>query len=211
MLTVVNSGEQSLATWLEQLADHTPTPGGGAVAAILAATSAALLSMVANYTTGPKYSDYEQRMAHLLTELAALRTNGIGLADDDAEAFAAVGAAYKLPRSTDEEKHVRTAAIQVALLTAAGPPVEVGRVAATLVELAEELAEHGNANVISDVAVASVTARAALESAILNIDINRSQIRDEGEKARLSAVVEHLRTTAARADDVTATARARMR
>lgn len=181
------------------------------MAAVLAATSAALLSMVANYTRGPKYVDREQRMTEMLTELAGLRTTAMQLADDDAEAFATVAAAYKLPRSTDEEKQARTVAIQAALRTAAGPPAEVGRVAATLVELAEELAEHGNANVISDVAVASVTARAALESAVLNIDINRFQIRDEGETARLTIVVQHLRNAVAHASAVTATVEARMR
>jgi methenyltetrahydrofolate cyclohydrolase len=210
MLTVVNSGEQSMTAWLDQVADHTPTPGGGAVAAVLAAMSAALLSMVANYTTGPKYADPEPRMAEMLTELAALRTTAMRLADDDVEAFAMVAAAYKLPRSTDEEKQARTAGIQAALRTAAGPPTEVGWVAATLVELAEELAEHGNVNVISDVAVASATARAALESAVLNIDINRFQIRDEREKARLSTVVERLRNAVAHADAVTAAVKASM-
>lgn len=171
---------------------------------MLAASSAALLGMVANYTTGPKYADREQRMKEVVAELAELRAAAVTLADEDAEAFASVNAAYKLPRSTPAEKTARTAAIQSALVTAAAPPTKVGELAAQLVTLAWELAEHGNINVISDVAVASATARAALESAVINIDINRFKIRDDHESGRLGNVVDRLKEAVAQADSVTA-------
>jgi methenyltetrahydrofolate cyclohydrolase len=202
--TAVNFGEQSMATWLEQLADRTPTPGGGAVAAVLAATSAALLSMVANYTKGLKFADHEPRVTAMLTELTALRAEAVRLADDDDLAFTKVVAAYKLPRATEEERSVRSVGIQTALQAAAAPPAEVGRVATILIALAEELSEFGNANVISDIAVASVTARAAMQSAVLNIDVNRFQICDEMERERLRLVVEDLHIAVERADIVTA-------
>jgi methenyltetrahydrofolate cyclohydrolase len=206
----MNTGELSLDSWLEKLADHTPTPGGGAVAAFLAAVSAALLGMVANYTTGPKWADYEPRMKELAAELGELRGRAITLADRDAQAFASVATAYKLPRSTPEEKAQRSAAIQAALVIAAGPPEQVGELAARLVTVAAELAEHGNPNVVSDVAVASSTARAALESALVNIDVNRRQIRDEAERGRLDGVVTGLKQAVTQADSITAAAQERM-
>src|SRR3954469_23345990 len=83
-----------MSDWLGQLADRTPAPGGGAVAALCAASSAALLEMVANYTTGGKWADREEAMKVVLAEAGELRARAAQLAQDDAEAFGAVGAAY---------------------------------------------------------------------------------------------------------------------
>src|SRR5690349_13846763 len=151
-----------MSDWLDKLAGRTPAPGGGAVAALCAASSAALLEMVANYTTGTKWVDREEAMKAVLAEAGELRARAARLARDDEEAFGAVGAAYGLPRSTPEEKAVRSAAIQEATRRAAEPPIRVGRVATRLVELADELVEPANPNVLSDVGVAAATARAAL-------------------------------------------------
>lgn len=211
MLTRVSTGEESVSAWLDQLADHTPSPGGGAAAAVLAATSAALLSMVANYTTGPKYADQRVRMTGLVDDLTALRRRAVQLADDDAAAFESVARAYKLPRSTDAEKQARSSAVQAGLQAAAEPPVAIGRLTAELVVIAAELADVGNRNVVSDVAVAALSARAALESAVVNIDINRFQIRDEQHRALLADVVEELNAAASRAAAVAAAVQAKMR
>src|SRR5258708_37032919 len=162
----MSMGESSISQWLEALASREPTPGGGAAAAVCARPSASLLGMVAQYTTGDKWADRADRMRAVIDEAATVRARAVALADDDAEAFAAVGAAYKLPRQTGEQQDERRVAIQEALIGAAGPPVRTGELAARLVVLAQELADTGNPNVLSDVAVASSTARSALESAI---------------------------------------------
>src|SRR3954465_15599950 len=100
-----------MAEWLGQLAERAPAPGGGAVAAVCAASAAALLEMVANYTTGKKWEDREESMKAVIVEVAELRARAAQLADDDEAAFGAVGAAYALPRSTPEKKAARSAAI----------------------------------------------------------------------------------------------------
>lgn len=175
--------------WLSQLADKTPTPGGGAAAALFAATSAALLGMVSNYTIGGKWTDREARMKQLVDEAETLRARALEIAQEDAVAFSAVGTAYGLPRTTDDEKEQRRTAVQAALVGAAVPPSDVVAVAQTLVAIAEELAEAGNPNVISDVAVAASGISAALESAIVNIEINAALIRDEDKKKELAQLV----------------------
>jgi formiminotetrahydrofolate cyclodeaminase len=193
-----------MSDWLSQLADRTPAPGGGAVAALCAASSAALLEMVANYTTGGKWADREEAMKAVVTEVAELRARAAALAQDDAEAFGAVGAAYGLPRSTPQEKEARTAAIQEATRGAAEPPVQVGHVAIRLVALADEMVEPANPNVLSDVGVAAATARAALSGSVTNITVNASFLRDPDVARALFDEVAELETAMARADDVAA-------
>lgn len=199
--------EMPIGQWLGALASRTPAPGGGAAAAVCAATSASLLRMVASYTTGEKWSDRADAMVALVDDVASLGARAVGLADADIAAFAAVGAAYSLPKATDEEKAARRLAIQEALIGAAEPPVLTGELAVTLVAVAGELAESGNPSVVSDVAVASSMARSALESAIVNIEINRAQIRDDDVVKRLTDVVERLTDAIGDADRVTAIVR----
>lgn len=192
-----------MSDWLDQLADRTPAPGGGAVAALCAASSAALLEMVANYTTGGRWADREDAMKAVLAEAGELRARAAQLAQEDAEAFGAVGAAYALPRSTPEEKATRRAAIEEATRGAAEPPVQVGRVATRLVALADGMVDPANPNVLSDVGVAAATARAALSGSITNILVNAASLPDaDGAPLRDEAV--GLERAVARADAVAA-------
>ena len=202
--------QETVQSWLDSLAAKQPTPGGGGAAALLAAMSAALLGMVSIYTTGPKWQAQEKRMQELNSELAKLRQQALELVDSDAEAFAAVGAAYKLPKSDESEKAARTSAIQAALLLAAEPPQQTAVLASRLVEMAEEIAENGNANVISDVAVASLAAEAALGAAIVNIEINQGFINDENSKQYLSRAITAAEQSMMRASAVTSKVRTRI-
>jgi formiminotetrahydrofolate cyclodeaminase len=198
---------QSTKTWLDSLAAKQPTPGGGGAAALLTSISAALLGMVSIYTTGPRWQEQESRMLELNSELADLRQEALALIDADAAAFTTVGAAYKLPKETAEDKKDRKAAIQKALLTAAQPPQAVAKLAIRLVDISEEIAKHGNANVISDVAVASSTAEAALSAAIVNIEINQSFLDDSSERQKLGAAIQQAEAAIKRASSVTETVR----
>ena len=191
-----------MSDWLDQLADRTPAPGGGAVAALCAASAAALLEMVANYTTGGKWADREQAMKAVLVEVAELRARAGRLAQDDADAFGAVGAAYAMPKGTPEEKAARSAAVREATRGAAEPPVQVGRLATRLVAIADGMVEPGNPNVLSDVGVAAATARAALSGSVTNIVVNAAFLGDTDDARTLLDEVAGLREAMARADDV---------
>jgi methenyltetrahydrofolate cyclohydrolase len=206
----VSMHDTTVGIWLEKLAGRTPTPGGGAAAALSAATAAALVGMVTNYTTGGKWADREARMRILNGEAATLRTDALRLADEDEVAFASVGAAYALPKQSEAEQEARRAAIEAALTGAADPPARTGAVAARVVELAAELVESANPNVLSDVAVAAELARAAIESAIVNVDINRRLIRDEGTRAALEKTIGELAPAVALAGQVAAAVRDRL-
>lgn len=170
--------DEKIGDFLDQLAERVPAPAGGAASALQAAQGAALLGMVARYTTGEKYAEHEVTISRIITEADELRTIALRLAEADAEAFGAVADAYRLPKSTEEERAARSAAIAQALTNAAWPPAQVISVAAMVVDLAEALAVIGNRNVLGDVAAAAESARAATATARVNVEANLAGIPD---------------------------------
>jgi methenyltetrahydrofolate cyclohydrolase len=194
---------QEIGAWLDDLASSAPAPGGGAAAALQVAVGAGLVEMVTNLTIGnPRYADHEQEMVDARREAGEQRRLAVRLAEDDARAFTAVTDAYKLPKGTDEEKAARTAAIQKALLGAADVPVRTAVAASAVLDLAERILPGANVNVLSDVAVAASSARAGLDAAIINIEINRAAIKDEAERDRLGDAVAAAERDLGRADAV---------
>jgi len=194
--------DETIASFLDQLAARVAAPGGGATAALHAAQSAALLAMVARYSDGAKYD--ASVMDHVITEADGIRSDALTLAERDADAFGLVASAYRLPRGTEEEKAARSAAIASALAGAARPPADVVRLALLLVSLAEELLPTGNRNVITDVAAAAEAARAAAVTAQVNIEVNLRGIGDDAVKADIASMTAVTDEVTARADRVVA-------
>ena len=202
--------DQTIGGYLDRLAAREPAPGGGAAAALHAAQGAALLGMVARYTTGEKYAAHAGAVARITADSDELRSRALQLAEDDARAFTAVTDAYGLPRADDTQKAVRSRAIAAALQGAARPPAEVVAVAAAIIALAEELLPIGNPNVVTDVAAAAEAARAAATTARVNVEINLGGIKDEAARADLAATVAEVDALASRAESVTAGVRHRI-
>jgi methenyltetrahydrofolate cyclohydrolase len=203
--------DEKLGDFLERLGDRVPAPGGGAVAALHAAQGAALLGMVARYTTGEKYAEHQVTIGRIITEVDELRNIALRLAEADAEAFTAVADAYTLPKSTDQEKAARSAAVAQALVNAAWPPAQVISVAGMVVDLAEALVAIGNRNVISDVAAAAEAARAAAATARVNVEINLAGITDEQASLEMIAETGKADDIIARAEQVTIAVREQIR
>jgi formiminotetrahydrofolate cyclodeaminase len=202
---------QTLDGWLDDLASASPAPGGGAAAAVANAIAAALVSMVCNLTIGkPKFADVEPAMRDVLTEATTLRRESLGVAGDDAAAFDAVIAAYRLPRQTADEQAARTAAIQDALVAAAEVPLRLAGLAADVIALAERIVDDANPNVVSDVAVAASSARAALEAAVVNVEVNVASITDPERRGELTTRLADLDRSAAAADRVVRRVRDRL-
>ena len=202
--------DETVEAFLGRLAARVPAPGGGTVAALHAAQSAALVAMVARYSDGARYD--AGLMGRIVTEADGLRTEALGLAEADAEAFGAVAAAYQRPKDTAELVAARSAAIAEALIGAAGPPADVIRTARRLIELAAELLPAGNRNVITDVAAAAEAARAAAVTARVNIEVNLRGIGDgatgdPATRAELIATAAITDEIIARADEIVAAVR----
>jgi formiminotetrahydrofolate cyclodeaminase len=171
--------DKSIQIFLDELASKSATPGGGSVSALMGAQSAALTSMVCNLTIGkPKYAEVEAEMQVLLQKSEALREKLTGLIKADVDVFNRLMAAYGLPKETDEEKMVRTEAIQIVLKAATEVPLDCARACAEAIELSRCAANKGNLGVISDAGAAVLAGYGGLKSAALNVYINTGSLKD---------------------------------
>jgi formiminotetrahydrofolate cyclodeaminase len=202
----------SVRELLERLGSSAPAPGGGAAAALAGALGAALVQMTANLSIGrPRLADIEAQARQIEAQAADLRRKLGELGDADAQAYARVSAAYKLPRQPLAQDTERSLAIQAALHEAAAVPLDTARLCAAVLELAEAAAPLLNPAVISDVMVGAVLAQAALESAALNVDVNLAAMTDAGTVARLQRELDQARDGAAeRLQRILVTARSRL-
>ncbi len=165
---------------LTETASDSPAPGGGSVSALAAAQAAALLGMVANLTVKSKnYTDVHEEMKPLVDELAKYHEEFTDFIDKDANSFNGVIDAFKLPKSTDEEKAARSAKIQEEYKNAANVPFTVGMKTVELIDYAEKLVEKGNKNAITDVGVGVLNIKLAVTGAFYNVKINLGSIKDE--------------------------------
>jgi formiminotetrahydrofolate cyclodeaminase len=156
---------QTIEKFLDSVASKTPTPGGGAVAAVTGAMAASLVEMVCNLTIGKKsYPKVQDEMIKVAERASELSIKLLGLADRDSEAFEKVMEAYK---TEDKNK------IKAALLVAIEVPEKTAEYSENVRELAEIVAKIGNVNTYSDAMSAEHLAFAGEESALENIEINK--------------------------------------
>lgn len=159
----------SLDGWLQDLASAQPVPGGGSASALAGALAAALVAMVCRLTVGKKaYATVEKRALQILETATQLERTMRRLVDQDAAAYRAVMAVYKLPK----DDPTRAEKIDEALLAAARTPLKGARELAVLVLLAGEIGETGNKNARSDAIVARALAQAAMTGLLANVRVN---------------------------------------
>ena len=178
---------------LAETAGDAPVPGGGSISALNGAIATALAEMVANLTIGKKkYADVQDEMAEIAKSVAALQKELVLDVDRDSEAYDGVSQAFKLPKETDEEKAIRSAAIQENTKKAALVPMEVARRASALLPSIEAVVARGNQNAVTDGCVAMMCARVAVVGALFNVRINLTSIKDEEFVARLREEADRL-------------------
>lgn len=195
--------KDTVESYLDKLASGEPEPGGGSAAALAGALGAALVSMVTNLTLGKeKYAGVENDMAEIKKVSERLRHRLGDLVSLDADAYAAVASAMKLPKTDEGEKKVRRDVLQAALKRAAEVPTDVVVAASEVARVCLPAAEKGNPNAVSDAGVAVVFADAAAQAAALNVKINLAWIEDEDFKRRVWSVVEAALSDTARLRDV---------
>lgn len=183
--------------FLEELASKQPTPGGGAASALCGATAAALTAMLGNLTAGKAGSEANDKMAlEIIIDADKLRLELAQLADDDAAVFNKFMEAYKMPKATDTEKAMRTAAIQQAAVAAADVPMQIAEKSMEVLFLARRIIVIGNPNAISDGTVSAIVARAALRSALYNVKINLGLIKDAAYVEQAAAKMQMLEAKA---------------
>jgi glutamate formiminotransferase/formiminotetrahydrofolate cyclodeaminase len=118
-----------------------------------------------------EFSDWADRGQSLMRELLAL-------VDEDTEAFNRIMAAFGLPKKTEEEKAVRSEAIQEATLYATQVPLHTMKASYEAFAICRAMAQEGNPASVSDAGVGALAARAAVLGAGLNVKINAAQLKD---------------------------------
>jgi formiminotetrahydrofolate cyclodeaminase len=185
--------DNTISDYLDKAAAGTAVPGGGSVAALNAALAAGLTEMVANLTIGKKgYEEVQADMKALAEKASQLRKKLTAAIDQDADAYTAVMAAYRLPKSTDAETAARNQKVQDAIKHAALVPLEVAKDALKIIELAGQAIRMGNKNAASDGAVAAMNARTGALAAIYNVKINLGSIDDDSFVDKLAQQVSEL-------------------
>jgi formiminotetrahydrofolate cyclodeaminase len=167
--------------------------GGGAAAAIAGAMAAALAGMVARLSAGKGQVEPDAFYHALATAAEGLAPALLAGADEDAQAFGAVSAAYRLPRESEADRAARSRAIQNALVHASHVPLVNARHCKRVLELCHQLRGRTNPNVASDLECARLLARAALLGCLANVEANVRSIRDEAQRADLTRQVDCLR------------------
>jgi glutamate formiminotransferase/formiminotetrahydrofolate cyclodeaminase len=178
-------GPMALRDFLNALSVDSPTPGGGSVAALCGALSAALTSMVSSLTYGKKgYEAAAEEMKEVGVRAQTLKDDLLDAVDRDTEAFNKVMEALRLPKATPEQAAEKERALEEATKEATSVPLEVLEKAAEAVGLAGRVAARGFRSSLSDAGVGGLAGAAAGEGAYYNVLINLPGIKDEAFKTR---------------------------
>jgi len=172
--------KMKLNDFADETASESPAPGGGSIAAYVGALGAALGTMVANLSAHKKgwderwaeFSDWAEKGQRHKDEL-------LRLVDADTAAFNGIMAAFALPKGSEAEKKLRSAAIQRATRMAIEVPFRVMGVAESSLAVIKAMAVEGNPNSVSDAGVGALCVRAAVLGAFLNVRINATGYMDK--------------------------------
>jgi methenyltetrahydrofolate cyclohydrolase len=189
--------------FLDRVASGEPVPGGGSIAALGAALAAGLAEMVARLTVGRRADPaLDQEMNDLIERARVLRAGLTRAVDYDSEAYSKVMLAYRMPKTSDEEKRLRSEAIQEALKEAARVPLAVAEMTVDILRLIGTAVSKGNKNAVTDGLAGALMARSGVMAAIANVRINLQAITDEGFVQKALADTEFLEKKALAAEEV---------
>ncbi len=171
--------DMSLSEFVYETASESPAPGGGSISAYMGSMGAALGTMVANLSSHKRgwderweeFSDWADKGKEYHDKL-------LKMVDEDTNAFNKIMDAFSLPKKTEEEKKLRTEAIQEATLYATRVPLKVMKLCFNSMEVAKAMAEIGNPNSVSDAGVGALAAMAGVRGAYLNVKINAAGLKN---------------------------------
>ena len=183
----------------QETASESPAPGGGSISAYMGSLAAALATMVANLSSHKAGWDARwEFFSEWADKGQAMMNRLLWLVDEDTEAFNKIMAVFAMPKSTDEEKAARAAAMQEATLYATQVPLETIKATMETFPLIRAMAEEGNPNSVSDAGVGALAARAAVLGACLNVKINAGGLKDREVADRLVGEADALAAEACR-------------
>lgn len=166
------------------------TVGGGSAGAISGAMAAGLIGMVARLSTGKGYKLNDKVYLELADELDKLSEELLKGSEKDTEAYLLIKNAFKLPKSTDEEKEKRKKAVNNAGIEAALVPKSNADKCDRVYTIANILEGNYNENAASDFIIGKNLAHLGKQGCILNIEANLSLIKDKNTKRTLEDYID---------------------
>ncbi|MFN6380177.1 MAG: glutamate formimidoyltransferase [Flavobacteriales bacterium] len=172
--------DMTLRAFADETASESPAPGGGSISAYVGALGASLGAMVANLSSHKRgwddrweeFSEWAEKGVYYQQQLMAL-------VDEDTRAFNKIMESFGLPKGTDEEKAIRSKAIEDASKYAMEIPYRTAELALESMQVMQRMVEIGNPNSITDAGVGVLCARAAVLGAVMNVRINAGGIKDK--------------------------------
>jgi len=172
--------KMDLVAFADETASESPAPGGGSISAYIGSLGISLGTMVANLSSHKpgwderwnEFSDWAEKGQYYKNEL-------LKMVDEDTNAFNKIMSAFALPKGSDEEKKVRTQAIQDTTRYATEVPFKVMQLSYDSMEVIKAMAEIGNPNSVTDAGVGALCARSAVMGAFLNVKINAAGLTDK--------------------------------
>lgn len=202
----VTTQDSTVEEWTRALAESTGSPGGGAGTGLMLAVAASLTSMVAGYSENSREDDGGEP-GRIRDRAQALRREALRLADEDASASKAFGAAFRLEPGPERDEAIRNASLEAAASSAV-----LGERAFEAIDDLAWLATNGNRALVADVVVAFGALRAAVAGARTNVSFDLGSLRSAGtsleqireQQPELWAAVEKLNAAMDRIDTLAA-------
>ena len=170
----------TIENFLEKLGSSDSMPGGGVASSLVAANGISLTLMVCNLTIGKeKYKEFEEIVTKVKKEAEDLKAEFLKLMDKDAETFKIMENVFAMPNTSDEDKKKRREKMQEACKTCCIVPKEVIEKALRAIEITSSIYGKSNKSAESDLRVANILLRSAVEGAWQNILINLKYIDDD--------------------------------
>jgi formiminotetrahydrofolate cyclodeaminase len=193
--------EMTLKTFIDEVDSGSPAPGGGSVSGLVSTLGVSLSKMVSHLTFNKRQylafdeevrSEYEANF----NTLNKVKEKLIPLVDKDTEAFNLIMEAFRLPRTTDEEKVLRSKQIESATIGAIEVPLEIVKLSYQALKIIGKMVTYGNKNALSDIGVGCLLLYAGLEGAIFNVKINLNSLTNETDKTHFKDTVDVIQSEA---------------
>jgi glutamate formiminotransferase/formiminotetrahydrofolate cyclodeaminase len=169
-----------LVAFADETASESPAPGGGSISAYVGALGASLGAMVANLSAHKRgWDERWEEFSQWAEKGIQYQQQLLHLVDEDTLAFNKIMEAFGLPKNTEEEKKMRSAAIESASKYAMEIPFRTAKIAFESLQVMEKMVETGNPNSVTDAGVGALCARTAVLGAAMNCRVNAAGIKDK--------------------------------
>jgi len=177
--TLVAMIDQPFQQLIASLAARTPTPGGGAAAALAACMGTALFLMVVRFSRGKKANAARERdLAQVEGLLQGQLQRLLPMAERDCKSFDLVSAAYGMPKADAAQGARRERAVQEAMVGAMVVPEETLCMVRDVFQAMSGVVACVGKNIVSDLATGNALLGAAAEGAHLNVRLNATWLKN---------------------------------